>query len=270
MPRVPDDTYTHGHHESVIRSHSWRTAENSAAYLLPELCSDMSVLDVGCGPGTITCDLAELVAPGPVTGLDRSAEIVESARRAASQRAPANLHFTSGDVYDLDFADGQFHAVHAHQVLQHLSNPVSALREMRRVLRPGGVLAVRDSDFGAFSWSPLDEHLDRWLEIYRTVARRNGAEPDAGRFLEAWVLEAGFDDMRTTSSTWTFSSAEDRAWWGDLWADRVRDSDLAHQAVEYEIADHVEMAAIGDAFRRWADTPGAVFVVVHGEVLARR
>src|SRR6188472_2086916 len=64
------DTYTHGHHESVLRSHEWRTAENSAAYLLPHLQPGMDLLDVGCGPGTITLDLARLVAPGHVVGVD--------------------------------------------------------------------------------------------------------------------------------------------------------------------------------------------------------
>ena len=54
---TPDDRYTHGHHESVLRSHRWRTAANSCAYLLPHLRPDMSLLDVGCGPGTITADL---------------------------------------------------------------------------------------------------------------------------------------------------------------------------------------------------------------------
>src|SRR6266702_3009156 len=72
-------TYTHGHHESVLRSHTWRTAQNSAAYLLPQLRPGMSVLDVGCGPGTITADLAALVAPGRVVALDSAQPILEQA-----------------------------------------------------------------------------------------------------------------------------------------------------------------------------------------------
>ena len=64
------DTYLHGHHDSVLRSHRWRTAENSAGYLLPRLRPDARVLDVGCGPGTITADPAGLVPDGEVTGID--------------------------------------------------------------------------------------------------------------------------------------------------------------------------------------------------------
>lgn len=199
------DVYTHGHHESVLRSHLWRTAENSAAYLLPHLAPGMALLDVGCGPGTITLDLARRVAPGRVVGIDRSAEVVERARAQAvtggaaaataettatvatstvpeaasgmkaGVRADVCVELAVGDVYALGFPDASFDVVHAHQVLQHLTDPVAALREMRRVACPGGVVAVRDSDYASFVWAPLDPLLARWLEVYRAVARRNRA-----------------------------------------------------------------------------------------------
>src|SRR6201999_1558842 len=156
MPEV----YTHGHHESVLRSHKWRTAENSAAYLLPHLAPDARVLDVGCGPGTITADLADRVPRGRVTGIDAAPGIVEQARQAAGERA--NVEFAVADVYALGFPDGSFDVVHAHQVLQHLSDPVRALREMRRVTRPGGLVAARDGDYSGFMWYPQPPVLDEW------------------------------------------------------------------------------------------------------------
>ena len=67
---MPDTTYSHGHEGGVLRSHRWRTADNSAAYLLPHLRPGAALLDVGCGPGTITCDLAGRVGPGRVVGID--------------------------------------------------------------------------------------------------------------------------------------------------------------------------------------------------------
>ena len=130
------DTYLHGHHDSVLRSHRWRTAENSAAYLLPRLRPDARVLDVGCGPGTITADLAGLVPDGEVTGIDAAVGVLAQARQEAERRGRDNVRFETGDVYRLGYPDGTFDVVHAHQVMQHLSNPVAALREMRRVL-PG-------------------------------------------------------------------------------------------------------------------------------------
>src|SRR6478736_5739487 len=137
MTPMTADTYSHGHHESVLRSHVWRTAENSAGYLLPHLRSGLDLLDLGCGPGTITVDLAARVAPGRVLGIDASANVIEQARAGADGAA----EFAVGDAYHLDLPDGAFDVVHAHQVLQHLTDPVAAVAEAHRVLRPGGIIA---------------------------------------------------------------------------------------------------------------------------------
>src|ERR1700722_8537574 len=163
------DRYTHGHHESVLRHHTWRTAQNSAGFLLPHLKKGDSFLDFGSGPGTITMDLAEWVAPGIVVGIDRAPEVIERAREAADARSLSNLSFEVGDVYNLEFEDSSFDVVYAHQVLQHLSDPTCALREMRRVLRDGGWLAVRDADYGEFTWSPPSDGLVRWMDLYHLI-----------------------------------------------------------------------------------------------------
>ena len=191
----PEDVYTHGHHESVVRAHASRTAENSAAFVLPHLTPGVSVLDVGCGPGSITCDFASLVTPGEVTGLDRSAEVIAQASALAVERGTANARFMAGNIYDLDFEDESFDVVHAHQVLQHLTDPVAALREMRRVAKAGGIVAARDADFHGMSWYPAVPELDEWMELYQRIARKNGAEPDAGRRLVSWAQSAGFTDV---------------------------------------------------------------------------
>ena len=268
---MPEDVYTHGHHEAVLRSHTWRTAENSAGYLIPHLRPGFDVLDLGCGPGTITLDLAARVAPGRVLGLDRSAEVVaQAARVAADAGADDGVEFAVGDAYALELPDASFDVVHAHQVLQHLTDPERALGQARRVLRPGGLLAVRDADYAGFTWAPRDARLDRWLALYHEITSRNGAEADAGRFLPAWVRRAGFDDIVTTSSTWTFADPTSREWWGGSWADRVTTSAFADQAVEYGLSDLAELADLAAGFRDWAADPDAVFVVPHVEVLGRR
>jgi ubiquinone/menaquinone biosynthesis C-methylase UbiE len=229
----------------------------------------MAVLDIGCGPGNITADLARKVDHGSIVGLDIAEAVIELAIAEQSPRAD-NLSFQVGDVYQLEFPDASFDVVYAHQVLQHLARPVDALSELRRVLRPGGLLAVRDADYGAFVWFPADPVLDRWMTLYHDLTGRNGAQADGGRHLKSWARAAGFNDVVESSSNWTFQSDEERAWWGGLWADRVRESDFASQCVEYGLSDEKELADIADAFTRWSEHPDAVFLAVNGEVLARR
>jgi ubiquinone/menaquinone biosynthesis C-methylase UbiE len=125
-----------------------RTAAQEAAFFLPHLRPGMRVLDVGCGPGSITVGLAEVVAPGEVVGIDVQQSQVERARDLAVERGVANVRFEVGDVYRLPFLDHSFDAVFAHTVLMHLQEPVRALAEARRVLRPGGITGVRDPDYG--------------------------------------------------------------------------------------------------------------------------
>ncbi len=277
MPQIPQRTppqrpearpaYTHGHHDSVLRSHRWRTAENSAGYLLSSLRPGLSVLDVGCGPGTITTDLARLVAPGPVRGIDAAAAVVVQA--AANAADIPNLEFTVGDVYDLDAANGSFDVVHAHQVLQHLTDPVSALREMRRVCRPGGLVAARDADYASMSWYPRVPALDDWMALYQQVARSNAAEPNAAPVLRHWAHSAGFAEVSSSASVWCYSTRTDVAWWGGLWADRVVESAFAEQAKNRGFADATRLAAIADGWREWLADPDAWFAVLNGEILCR-
>jgi SAM-dependent methyltransferase len=260
-------TYTHGHHESVLRSHQWRTAQNSAGYLLAHLTRGMDLLDVGCGPGTITADLAALVSPGRVTAVDTTDAALEPARAEARARRQGTIDFAVADVHALGFPDGSFDVVHAHQVLQHVGDPVHALSEMRRVCKPGGTVAVRDMDSGACVWYPDSRDLDQWLTLLDSAARANGGEPEAGRRLMSWAQRAGFSSVRSTSSAWCFSTPPDRNWWGGMWADRILDSSLAEQLLAAGAATETDLQRISQAWRDWAADEEGWFSLLHGEIL---
>ena len=262
--------YTHGHSPAVLASHSHRTAADSAAYLLPHLRPGMSLLDVGCGPATVTADLAEAVAPGRVVALDGAPAALHAARATLTARGLADrVELVGGDVHDLPLADASFDVVHAHQLLQHVADPVAALREMRRVVRAGGVVAVRDSVYSAKAWYPQPPALERWRQVYMATARANGGEPDAGSRLLSWSRAAGFSRVQASASTWCYATPELRAWWGGTWAERCRSS-FGPRAVELGLAGPDDLEEMARAWQEWAEADDGWFVVVHGEALARR
>jgi SAM-dependent methyltransferase len=253
--------YAHGHGAAVLSIHTWRTAANSAAYLLPHLAPGMAVLDVGCGPGTITADLAEMVDPGRVTGLDSSPAVIAQARAAHP-----GADFVVGDVFALDLADDSFDVVHAHQVLQHLDDPVAALREMRRVARPGGLVAVRDVDFGSAVVHPP---VPDWLKVYEPTVRAMGGEPHAGRLLQAWAHAAGLSDVTCSAGAWCFATPQERDWWSGAYAERVVSSPYAVRAVELGISTAARNEAVAQAWRAWGAHADGWLSLTHAELLAR-
>ena len=262
-------SYLHGHAESDLRTHRWRTATNSAAYLLPHLRPGLDLLDVGCGPGSLTADLAGRVAPGRVVGVDSAPAPIEEAR-AAAEAAGVGVELVGADATALDLPDASFDVVHAHQVLQHVPDPVALLREMARVTRSGGLIAVREADYAAMTWALASPGLDRWLATYRATARGTGGEPDAGRALLGWVQQAGLGgDVTSTASAWCFATPQDRQWWGGAWAERAVRSTFAVQAVQQGHATPKDLQDISAAFRAWTQAPDGWWAVLHAEVLVR-
>lgn len=108
-----------------------------------------------------------------------------------------------------------------------------------------------------------------WLDLYERAARANGGEPDAGRRLLSWARAAGFDDVTPTASVWCFATASAREWWGLVWADRILQSDLAHQLVDSGLATAAQLEEISTAWREWAAAPDGWLAIPHGEILCR-
>lgn len=260
--------YTHGHEPAVVAVHAARRAADCAAYLLPHLAPGLSVLDVGCGPGSITRDFAELVAPGTVTGVDSSSEVLAAASTTAAEHGVTNVRFQEGDAYALPFPDNSFDVVHAHMVLQHLQDPVAALREMARVCKNGGVIAVRDSDYLGFQWYPENAGIQKWLTTYVAIARGNGAEPAAGRRLRKWAQNAGLSNFTVGGSLETYASPGTTVPLAESWSARICGPTFVNQAAEIGVGD-ADIREMADGWHAWAAEPDAWHGRTHIELLAR-
>jgi len=171
----------------------------------------MSILDCGCGPGSITIGLAEIVAPGQVVGLDIEPRQLEAAKRLASEQAVSNIRFEQGSVYELPFPDATFDVAVAHFVIEHVSDPLRALREIRRVLRPGGLAAIKDPYYPAFTFRPETTELRRFGELAGMVRRHNGASDTYAVNLRAVLLEAGFERTEATAGFENLAGTDDAA-----------------------------------------------------------
>ena len=261
--------YSHGYGAPVLTSHRARTAANSAAHLLPQLRPGQRLLDVGSGAGTITADLARAVGPENVMALEVEEESAALTRAELARQGLEQVRVLVGDAHAMPLEDGTVDVVHAHQVLQHVADPVRVLAEMRRVARPGGLIAVRDSDYEGFRWWPETPAFDRWLALYLRAARANGGTPDAGRRLLAWAHEAGLEDVVPGSSTWLHATPESRTAWAASWSGRLTSAPLAAQLEREGWADAAEREEIAAAFRTWSEDPDGWFSLLHGEILAR-
>lgn len=262
------EVYQHGHHASVVASHGKRTAETDAAFFLSVLKPGMRLLDVGCGPGSITAGLAARIAPGEAIGIDPSAGVIEIAKALAREKSVPHLTFEVGNIYDPGFAPGSFDAIFAHQVLQHLGRPVDALRQMRKLLAPDGVLGVRDVDWGSTIFYPEVKGMRRFLDLYYELARRNGGEPNAGRRLRHWLARAGFTATRVSVSTISYADPAATGEWAETYATRTLQSSIADKALEYGIATPSDLEEIAEGWRSWGRDPDAFFCFSQIEMVA--
>ncbi|KAF8855487.1 ubiE/COQ5 methyltransferase [Acephala macrosclerotiorum] len=262
-----EHVYASDHSASVLATHSWRTAQNSAAYLLPFLKPNFKLLDVGCGPGTITVDLAKLV--GHVIGVEYSPEPLSQARTFAEQQGVKNVEFQVADIHDLPFEDDTFDVVHAHQVLQHIRDPIQGLKEMRRVTKKGGILACRES--ASMAWYPESEGMSKWYEVHMKVAGSKGSNPNSGNRIHAWAREAGVkvEDIKCTAGTWCFASKEEREYWGGRWEKRTSESVFNKLAIEKGYVNEKELEEIGKAWKEWEENEDGWFTILHGEIICK-
>lgn len=192
-------TYTPGYSAPVLAFMEQRTADTHARFFLPHLNPGWRVLDAGCGPGTITLGLTRRAAPGVVTGIDIEDSQFGKAREQG-QREGLNVEFRKASIYQLPFEDACFDAVFSHALLEHLTDPAAALTELRRVLKPKGLIGVRAGDIGGMLIDAESDGPARGLAAYLAKRGENSGDPNVGRKLGRLLRKAGFTLLNMAAS----------------------------------------------------------------------
>lgn len=267
---MTDPQRAHGVTPGLRQDYVQRDAGHQAAFLLPFLESEMNLLDIGCGPGTITLGLAKAVAPGSVMGIDHDRTHVRAARSLAGDRGQANVSFRRASVFALPLADDTFDVVFENDVFVHLSDRAAdAAREAFRVTKPRGLFAARDADAGHAIWGPSDQDLQMLDRLMISWQASRGSDVRLGSRLPAIIRQAGFEVLQTSVSADTKGDAESVQSHAGITVGLL-DGPLGRTAIDRGRATPADIERLKDSIRSWASHPDAFFANVHIEVIGRK
>ncbi len=243
-----------------------RTATKEAAFLLPHLRPGMTLLDCGCGPGTITTGLAEVLAPGRVVGIDMDEERIAAAREHAAERGVNNVDFQAANVYQLPFPDDFFDAAFEHSVLMHLKDPLIAVQEIRRVLKVGGVFGARDNDMSDIeaNFNPVLEHA---TELVQNWFAHRGSGLQFARRLRGVLGRAGFCRVEASASCNSFGTPETVKQWAEVMMGNLQEADFVKFVIESGWADRETLDRIKIAWQEWGEHPDSFLAQIKCEAV---
>ena len=265
---TPD--YTMGFSEELLQSLRRQTAEASAAHLLPHLRPGHRVLDFGCGPGTISVGLAKAVAPGELHGIDMEESQIELARSVAEAGGRDNATFHVGDVTDLPFEDGFFDVAHCRNVLMHVPDTAAVLAEVKRVLKPGGIIGCREMICASSFTHPDFDVMGKSWDMFQDLVAADDGHPQMGKELKGHFLDAGFANPRITASFDIYSAPEDVLFLFGFASKWLLSPEITEAAIKYGAATEDLRNAIRVAYNRWKEHPGALCGVAFGEAVANK
>ena len=259
------ERYTHGYGTELVGYLKGRTVSVNAAFLAPHLRPGMSLLDCGCGPGSITCGLAQALAPGQVIGIDIEASQIDLAREQAATQAIANVRFEVANIYDLPFPDATFDVAFAHTVLQHLADPVKALREIYRVIKPGGLIGLREEDTGGIVFTPTNPLMEQTMELYVRAWQHNGGDPFFARRHRAVLRAAGFVNIEGSGTAECYGTPAATQAFGQILAGYF--AMHLETAVEMGWVEQERVEQIRSAWEEWGNHPDAYFAMLRCEAV---
>ena len=265
---TPD--YTMGYSEVILQTQLRATAETNAAFLLPYLKPGLRLLDFGCGPGTISVGLAKAIAPGEIHGVDMEESLIDMARSLAASQGRDNAMFHVGDVTDLNFEDNFFDVAHCRNVLVHVPDTAAVLSEVKRVLKPGGVIACREMICESSFTHPDFGIMRRSWEMFEDLLVGDDGHPQMGKDMKGRILEAGFTDIQMNASFSIYSSPEEIASMYHLINQWLLSPEISVAAIKYGASSEKLVNDLKVAYGKWKEDPGAIFSFAYGEAIAKK
>ena len=266
-PEPHGQSYTMGYSEEFQVILRRRSAANNAAHLLPKLRPGMRLLDVGCGPGTISMGLASAVAPGEFVGIDIEASQIEMANAAASAGGHSNAVFQVGDALNLPYEDNSFDVVHSHAVLMHIPDASGAAAEMFRVLKPGGLISCRDVILSSCFTEPrLGDFRSAW-KIFGELLVANGGHPEMGKEFKGLLHSTGFDDVTAIASFECFSAKEDVEFFYNFTKGWFFGDETIAATKKLGLATAEDISRWSELLDQWRTGPAAFSAIAWGEAI---
>lgn len=268
-PPPTDSDYTViGYSEEMLHALMRHNAEDHAAHLTPHLKPGMRVLDFGCGPGSLSTGLARAVAPGELYGIDIEQSQVYIANALAAYLQQSNTVFQVGDAADMPFEDGFFDVAHCHDVLMHIPDTQAVLAEVKRVLKPGGIIACREMIVSSSFTYPDYGVLARAWDLFEDLLATDGGHPQMGKDLKNQLGRAGFDDAQITASFELISTPEELDFIYVLASDWFLSREMKETALQYGASTKELFESIQASYEQWKDDPGAICALAFGEAVA--
>ena len=259
--------YPFGYNPAAVGMMQSRDAANNAALFLKYASPGMKVLDVGCGPGSITAGIAEALAPGQVTGIDIEPSQVALGEELAKSKGLDNCNFETASIFELPYADGCFDAVYGHTILMQFNDLAPVLAEIHRVLRPGGLVSFREIDFGASLYYPEDSAFKELMSVFRRSIFHNQGNPYVGRSLSGVLTEAGFDIEEALASFAQSSTAEQKKGMYKAMTLLWEQADFPKQAVELDWISEDDRSAMSERLADESSKPEYFNATTYVEVV---